>query len=377
MKIKEVWKPFPYKGLEDKYEISNLANVKNTETENILATHMAMGYLAVNIKLPNGKRRSIKVHRRVAMAFVKNNEPDKKTWVNHIDGDKMNSKASNLEWVTPSENVIDAYKNGLIKPFKRAVIQYNLKTKNIIEIYDSVLEAHYETGISIGQICDTCKGKWKQACGYGWKYLEENPNQKEDIDLSEFKQIVDFPNYLINDNGDIYSLSHKRFLKYQENPDKSQVVQLTNKGKRKDFLVQRLVAAYFLKRTDDDYDTVKHKDGDKTNNNVKNLKWIHCGCEAPDIYFDQPFYNPNTAIKSTKRKLKKDGSKDLLTANPHCLSIRQRAERKKLLEKKNKSGSKSAKAGLAKKENKADTKKGKDNKKKKVSKYEEKEIIEI
>lgn len=50
------------------------------------------------------------VHRLVASYFVPN--PNNYTIVNHIDEDKLNNKASNLEWCTYSYNM--TY-NGLSK----------------------------------------------------------------------------------------------------------------------------------------------------------------------------------------------------------------------------------------------------------------------
>ncbi len=62
--------------------------------------------IVVNMKLHNRS-----VHRLVALAFVPN--PRGVGQVNHIDGDKMNNSAENLEWVTCSENHRHAFNLGL------------------------------------------------------------------------------------------------------------------------------------------------------------------------------------------------------------------------------------------------------------------------
>lgn len=53
------------------------------------------------------------VHRLVAEHFVENDDVEKDQ-VNHIDGNKLNNHASNLEWVTQSENMIHASENNLL-----------------------------------------------------------------------------------------------------------------------------------------------------------------------------------------------------------------------------------------------------------------------
>lgn len=53
----------------------------------------------------NGKPRSFSLHRLIALQFVPNDDPESKTQVNHIDGNKLNNKTENLEWVTPEENM--------------------------------------------------------------------------------------------------------------------------------------------------------------------------------------------------------------------------------------------------------------------------------
>jgi hypothetical protein len=56
-------------------------------------------------------RRSVKVHRVVAIAFIDN--PHNYPQVNHINGIKSDNRVDNLEWCNNSQNQIHAYKTGL------------------------------------------------------------------------------------------------------------------------------------------------------------------------------------------------------------------------------------------------------------------------
>ena len=59
------------------------------------------GYLCVTVG-KNGKRRKIKVHRIIAMAFIPN--PNNLPEVDHIDNNKKNNCVSNLQWITGYDN---------------------------------------------------------------------------------------------------------------------------------------------------------------------------------------------------------------------------------------------------------------------------------
>lgn len=61
------------------------------------------GYCIINFYV-NGKRTGFGIHTIVAKQFIPNDNPER-TQVNHKDGNTMNNRVDNLEWVTQSENV--------------------------------------------------------------------------------------------------------------------------------------------------------------------------------------------------------------------------------------------------------------------------------
>lgn len=75
-----------------------------------------VGYPQVNL-WRDGKGKTINVHRLVALAFVPN--PKSLPFVNHIDGEKSNAIATNLEWVDDRANKLHAISIGRITRFKK------------------------------------------------------------------------------------------------------------------------------------------------------------------------------------------------------------------------------------------------------------------
>lgn len=71
------------------------------------------GYQQVAITV-GGKRRWLTVHKIIAETFIGPRPPG--MHIDHVDGNKTNNAASNLEYVTPEENIRRAYKLGLIRP---------------------------------------------------------------------------------------------------------------------------------------------------------------------------------------------------------------------------------------------------------------------
>ena len=113
--IKEYWLDIRD---EDKYEVSNLGNVRNKKTGRILKPQLnrSNGYQRVNM---HGKHKYI--HRLVADTFFEGDHGNLD--VNHIDGNKQNNWLSNLEWCTRKENIQHAFINGLKYPSSVRVVR--------------------------------------------------------------------------------------------------------------------------------------------------------------------------------------------------------------------------------------------------------------
>lgn len=102
----EKWKDI--RGFEGLYRVSNTGKVfsirRNIELKGKIDRY---GYKMV--VLWNGKNNYRTVHRLVAEAFVEQKEGC--NVVNHLDCNKLNNNADNLEWTTVKENTIHAYQN--------------------------------------------------------------------------------------------------------------------------------------------------------------------------------------------------------------------------------------------------------------------------
>lgn len=138
------------------------------------------GYFAVYVSDATAKRRCMYVHRLVATAFIDN--PLNKPQVNHINGNKLDNRAENLEWCTASQNSRHAFAAGLrvspatfkgrfneSHPASRPIAMLTMDGE-VVKTYPSMSEAE-RAGYSQGNISMVISGKRKSHKGFQWKFI--------------------------------------------------------------------------------------------------------------------------------------------------------------------------------------------------------------
>lgn len=182
-----------------KYEVSDDGEVRVIKSGKILTKSVdTRGYYKVTLT-NSENRKTLFVHRLVAIAFVSN--PNNLNQVNHIDENKQNNHASNLEWCdvvyncnygTRNKRISEANKNKIFStehlqklseaqtgerncmygkryeqaPRARAIICTETQKE-----YLSCKEASEKTGISRTSLCNCLKGSSKTAGGFHWEYI--------------------------------------------------------------------------------------------------------------------------------------------------------------------------------------------------------------
>lgn len=110
----EVWRAVV--GYESTHQVSNLGQARTVKRPHRLLGLRVYrgGYLRTTISTKN-RQQHRPIHRLVAEAFI-GLPPTPNHQINHIDGNKTNNRADNLEWCTVQENQLHAYAIGLSTP---------------------------------------------------------------------------------------------------------------------------------------------------------------------------------------------------------------------------------------------------------------------
>ncbi|AMW61728.1 HNH endonuclease [Bacillus phage Juglone] len=186
----EVWKQV--KGYEGLYLVSNKGRVKG---EDRLAVHdpikgtmrqckgkimkqkeTSEGYLEITLSNDN-VRKTVRVHRLVAEAFIHNDNEVDNVLINHKDENKSNNVVENLEWCSSIQNNthgtrVERVRNKRIGGNgKRKVIATDSVTREE-KVYPSMTSAEVD-GFKCKQIWKCCNGTAKSHKGFYWEYYKE------------------------------------------------------------------------------------------------------------------------------------------------------------------------------------------------------------
>lgn len=165
--VAEEWRPV----LEGRYEASSLGRIRRAipygkRPCGIMKVKQWGDYLGIKLSLGHKNRRYFSVHTLVALAFH-GPPPQPGMEVNHIDANKLNNAASNLEWVTKAEQQAHASRLGLY-PYGPANSQAKLSTEAVIEIrrrwktgryWGLIRELAKEYGVSATAISKVIRGE--------------------------------------------------------------------------------------------------------------------------------------------------------------------------------------------------------------------------
>ena len=167
-------------GYEGAYEVSNMGRVRSvtrtittikgnpyrtTGRVRKLTTRKLDGYTTVSL-LRNTHRKTAKVHRLVAEAFIEN--PDDLPEVNHRDGNKSNNTPGNLQWATRLDNVRHQWhvlgqaapwtgKRGADNPHSKLIVVGNVRYVSIVSAAEA-LGLHQSTVVKAVKRGGTVKG---------------------------------------------------------------------------------------------------------------------------------------------------------------------------------------------------------------------------
>lgn len=139
-----------YEDVLDVYVLNEYGEATCTNGMSLSSSDNGHGYKLFGFKVKYKRKwKKAYVHRIVAMAFVKNPNPELYKEVDHIDGNKSNNRADNLKWTDRKGNMnnpVTVNKLAEIKGFECYVYDYLL---NYIGHYKSMLDVSREIGTTV------------------------------------------------------------------------------------------------------------------------------------------------------------------------------------------------------------------------------------
>jgi hypothetical protein len=295
--------PHPmWRRITDDYWVSETGKLWSTVTGRVLSTKVSkVGYETINLKRLGTRS----VHILVAEAWV-GQKPSDEHVIDHIDGNKLNNNASNLEWVTRKNNTTRAVAMGLVdvkrsraltpsQVYRARASRREGKSLSVIAADAGVSHVTIRSAVHglppYADLTDVPPvplprepGTWRPGAG-GKRH--EGPRPPVDGHPNDF--IESLPNevwvrlrepisgYWISDQGRVFSAKSRKLKKSVVNTKQQSYLRIqlrSDNGGHESFMLHRLVAEYFLPPPSDPAFIVGHLNENPQDPRASNLAWI-------------------------------------------------------------------------------------------------------
>lgn len=156
------------------YQVNHLGEVRNKKKKTGKLLKLDTQY-RVNLSDGQGNMSKKRVY-HLALESIFSHIPRNGRTGDHIDENHHNNHISNLQWLTPSQQII---KSNQLKPRNhgpaqsKPVEQWTLGTPSTkVATFSSIMEAGRKTGILPGGISNCARGKKSSAGGFQWRFQE-------------------------------------------------------------------------------------------------------------------------------------------------------------------------------------------------------------
>lgn len=144
------------KGFKD-YHITSCGRVWSLKQNKFLSPQKSKGYWFVQMYDDTGEKKTVLLHRAVALAYLPN--PNNLRTVDHIDNNPDHNWLNNVQWMSDKDNVIKSQGK-------------KIRCIETGQIFKSQTEAAKAMGCCHQNISNCLRGKAKTACGYHWEVIE-------------------------------------------------------------------------------------------------------------------------------------------------------------------------------------------------------------